>query len=112
MNGVAALWVLGLSALSVNTASNTPRSVVFYFWCVMGAIGLCAWGIHEKRVERVNLGTFGFAVTLIAFYFAQVMDKLGRSASLIGLGILFLAGGWALELLRRRLAARIKAEPA
>jgi hypothetical protein len=31
------------------------------------------------------------------------MDKLGRSLGLIGLGLLFLAGGWQLERLRRRL---------
>jgi hypothetical protein len=31
------------------------------------------------------------------------MDKLGRSASLVGLGVLFLGGGWALERVRRRL---------
>jgi hypothetical protein len=31
------------------------------------------------------------------------MDKFGRSLGLIGLGILFLAGGWALERTRRRL---------
>jgi hypothetical protein len=38
------------------------------------------------------------------------MDKLGRSASLIGLGILFLGGGWLLERTRRRLLAQMNAE--
>jgi hypothetical protein len=33
------------------------------------------------------------------------MDKLDRSLGLIGLGILFLAGGWALEKWRRKLVA-------
>jgi hypothetical protein len=33
------------------------------------------------------------------------MDKLDRSLGLIGLGILFLAGGWALEYARRRIVA-------
>jgi hypothetical protein len=32
-----------------------------------------------------------------------LMDKLGRSLGLIGLGILFLVGGIVLERLRRRL---------
>jgi hypothetical protein len=36
------------------------------------------------------------------------MDKLGRSASLIGLGLLFLLGGWLLEKTRRRLVARLE----
>ncbi len=43
----------------------------------------------------------------IIFYFSDVMDKLGRSASLIGLGVLFLFGGWALERTRRQLVARV-----
>jgi len=36
------------------------------------------------------------------------MDKLGRSASLVGLGILFLLGGWLLEKARRRVLAEGK----
>jgi hypothetical protein len=38
------------------------------------------------------------------------MDKMGRSASLIGLGVLFLGGGWALERTRRRLIAHMQPE--
>ena len=54
------------------------------------------------------MGAAVFAGTALAFYFSQVMDKLGRSASLIGLGVLFLAGGWALEQMRRRLVLQAK----
>jgi hypothetical protein len=39
------------------------------------------------------------------FYFSSVMDRLGRAASLVGLGLLFLGGGWVLERARRRLVA-------
>ena len=60
-------------------------------------------GIRETRAERINLGIVGFALTVLSFYFAKVMDKLERSGSLVLLGILFLAGGWALERTRRRL---------
>jgi hypothetical protein len=42
-------------------------------------------------------------VVVIWFYFADIFDKLDRSLALIGLGILFLAGGWALEKTRRKL---------
>ena len=104
MNAVAAVWVLGLSLLSDNT--NSP---LLYLWCGVGAAGLVAWGMAEHRSERVNLGMAGFAITILAFYFSSVMDKLGRSESLIGLGVLFLAGGWALEKLRRRLVAQMRA---
>jgi hypothetical protein len=78
-----------------------------YAWCALGAVGLVAWGLHESRRERVNLGIAGFAITLLAFYFSSVLDKLGRSLGLMGLGLLFLLGGWQLERLRRALNARI-----
>ena len=32
---------------------------------------------------------------------------MNRSLGLIGLGVLFLAGGWALEKMRRRILARM-----
>jgi len=48
-----------------------------------------------------------FAVAVGWFYFSDIMDKFNRSLGLIGLGILFLAGGWALERMRRSLMARM-----
>jgi uncharacterized membrane protein len=63
--------------------------------------------MKEARKERVNLGIAGFALTILFFYFSTVMDKLGRSASLIGLGLLFLLGGWLLEKTRRRLLVKM-----
>ena len=47
----------------------------------------------------------GFALAIAFFFFSSVMDKFGRSASLIALGILFVAGGWYWEKLRRQLVA-------
>jgi uncharacterized membrane protein len=75
---------------------------------VLGAAALVAWGVRDGRSERINIGMAGFALTLLFFYFSEIMDKLGRSASLIGLGLLFLAGGWALERLRRRFVSQAK----
>lgn len=103
MNGVAAVWVLLL-----NFAAKNADSPLLYLWCGAGAAGLVFWGMEEHRAERINLGMAGFAVTVLFFYFSSVMDKIGRSASLIGLGVLFLAGGWALEKLRRRLVATVR----
>jgi len=79
-------------------------------WCAIGAVGLSLWGIHDARPERINMGIAAFACTVFAFYFSSVMDKIGRSASLMGLGVLFLGGGWILERTRRRLMARIRPE--
>jgi len=104
MNAVAALWVGVLSALSFN---HTP--VWIFAWCAVGCAGMIAWGIYEFRAERVNLGMAGFAITILWFYFSSVMDKLGRSASLIVLGVVFLAGAWYWEKLRRKLVARVNA---
>ena len=67
--------------------------------------------MRESRTERINVGALGFAVVVLVFYFSSVMDKLGRSASLLGLGVLFLAGGWALEHTRRNLVRGIRSTP-
>ena len=103
MNAVAAVWVVGLSILA-----NQHVDVLIYTWCALGSAGLIAWGVYELRPERINLGMAGFAITVIAFFFSSVMDKLGRSASLILLGGLLLAGGWQWEKLRRRLLAEVR----
>jgi uncharacterized membrane protein len=104
MNGVAAAWVVGLSWMPAQRFEP-----LLYVWCLAGCVGLIAWGIYEMRSERVNLGMAGFALTVIFFFFSSVMDKLGRSTSLILLGVAFLGGGWYWEKLRRRLVARAQA---
>jgi hypothetical protein len=63
------------------------------------------WGVRQASKALVNLGMVGFALAVGWFYFSSIFDKVGRSLGLIGLGILFLAGGWALEKTRRNLVA-------
>jgi len=70
------------------------------------ALFLSAWGVRMASRALVNLGIVGFAVSVMWFYFSDVFDQVGRSIGLIGLGILFLAGGWLLEKTRRRLIDR------
>ncbi len=103
INAVAAVWVAGLAVVS-----RQHWELAVYVWVALGAIGLTAWGVREMRSERINLGVAGFAVTVLFYYFSNLMDKLGRSVSLISLGVLFLAGGWALEKGRRRLIAEMR----
>jgi hypothetical protein len=67
------------------------------------AVFIIWWGVRQTSQALVNLGIVGFAITVGWFYFSDIMDKFGRSLGLIGLGILFLAGGWALEKWRRNL---------
>ena len=100
MNLAAAIWVVGL-----NLAVQVELDILLYAWCAVGSAAMVAWGIYEFRAERINLGMAGFALTIAFFFFSSVMDKLGRSASLMALGIMFVGGGWYWEKLRRKLVA-------
>jgi uncharacterized membrane protein len=105
MNAAAAVCVIVLG-LAAQDRGGAP----VYLWSATCAAGLAAWGFVERRSERINLGFAGFALSVLFFYFSELMDKLGRSVSLIVLGLLVLAGGWALEQTRRRLIAGTRAE--
>jgi len=99
---VAAAWVavlLGLRPLH--------EDVVLFAWWAVGATGLAAWGVSEARPVMINFGAAAFGITVLTYYFSHVMDMLARSSSLIGLGLLFLSGGWAIERVRRQLVRRI-----
>ena len=100
---IAVVWLTVLLPLHA-----TAGRIAVYGWWSVGAIGLAAWGVRDLRAERVNMGAFGFAATVVTFYFSEVMDKIGRAASLVGLGLLFLGGGWALERSRRKLVERTR----
>jgi uncharacterized membrane protein len=100
LNAIAAMWTL----VAINLWRFTG-TLALYVWFGLGAVALAAWGVRESRPERINLGTIAFALTVLAFYFSEVMDRLGRSASLVAFGVLFLVGGWILERTRRRLVS-------
>lgn len=104
--GVAIGWLLVGLALPLDRLTVLP----FVWWALGGGL-LALWGAWDGRAERVNLGAVVVALTVILFYFSQVFDKLGRSASLIGLGVILLLGGWLLERLRRQLVTRIRLPP-
>jgi uncharacterized membrane protein len=69
------------------------------------------WGVRHASRGLVNFGIVAFGATVAWFYFSNLFDKMGRSLGLIGLGVLFLAGGWALEKTRRGLLAHIAQPP-
>ncbi len=87
------------------TWSHSEPNVLAYALPAAVAVFFVWWGIRSQAKPLVNYGMVAFALTVMWFYFASVMDKLDRSLGLIGLGILFLAGGWALEYTRRRIVA-------
>jgi hypothetical protein len=114
VNALSAVWVLVIATFPpVESVTAGPFRIYVwstlgpYFWVALGALGLIGWGLLERHRDRINLGIAGFALTVVIFYFSDVMDKLGRAASLIGLGALFLIGGWALERMRRKLVAHV-----
>ena len=104
--GIATVWALLLAAANGGAGDHLP----LYLWCAIGSVGLALWGTRDSRPERINLGIAGFALTVLFFYFSNVMDKLDRATGLIAVGLLFLGGGWLLERTRRRLMAHIQQE--
>jgi hypothetical protein len=75
------------------------------------AVFLCWWGVRLFSRALVNLGIVGFAVAVFWFYFSDIYNDHERALGLVGLGVLFLAGGWALEKMRRRILARMASPP-
>ena len=111
LRGKGVLWNAGFAlwafALGQMDSAIFSQNLAIFAMYGLGSIALVLWGLQEQRRERVDLGVAGFAITVIAFYFSTMMDKLGRSASLVGFGLLFLLGGWKLEQLRRKLVSRM-----
>jgi uncharacterized membrane protein len=90
-----------------NSYTQSEPTIFAHALVAAFAIFLIWWGVRQASKALVNLGIVGFAITVVWFYFSNILDKFGRSLGLIGLGILFLAGGWALERMRRRLIAQM-----
>lgn len=86
------------------------RTLGPYIWSSAGSIGLIAWGVRDQVKARINMGMALFAFSVAAFYFSDLFDKLGRSVSLIGFGVLFLVGGYFMEKARKRLIAQVEKE--
>lgn len=105
----APIWVLLLAALPEDGVS---RELAMYVLYALAAVGIVLWGLREQQRLIVNLGVLGFALTILFFYFASLFDRLGRSLGLIGLGVVFIGGGWLLERTRRQLVGRIGGSPA
>lgn len=109
------LWVVGLlGAIIAQTAvlawASDHEEIWVYGVCLLQAAVVVAGGVRFTSKDAINTGVIVFGLTVAFFYFSTVMDKLGRSLSLIGLGVLFLGGGFLLERARRRLLATLPGE--
>ncbi len=111
LRGRDSLWLLAALAWALLLARVSPHTnageLAMYGLLEIGAVGVVLWGLRDGQRLAVNVGVFGFALAMFAFYFASLYDRFGRALGLIGLGVLFIGGGWLLERTRRRLLARM-----
>ena len=87
--------------------TETAPNLLAYALVAAFAVFVIWWGVRLASRALVNLGVVYFAGAVGWFYFSNIYDEIGRSMGLIFLGVLFLAGGWALEKTRRNLLARM-----
>lgn len=101
---IALAWALVVTQLDTQQdAGELGLHALF----AAGAAGIVLWGVKDRQRLAVNVGVLGFALAVLFFYFSSIFDKLGRSLGLIGIGVIFIGGGWLLERMRRRLVGRI-----
>jgi quinol-cytochrome oxidoreductase complex cytochrome b subunit len=100
-------WAQRLDTRNGDSWQLTEPNLAAYALVAATCVFLTWWGVRENSKALVNYAIAAFAMTVMWFYFSSVMDKLGRSLGLIVLGILFLAGGWMLETMRRKLVRSI-----
>ncbi len=81
---------------------------VFNLVMLGGVLGMIAAGYRWNRAFLINLAVAIFAVTLFTRYFEFGFGLLGQSVAFIVAGVTLLAGGFALEYLRRRLVGRMR----
>jgi uncharacterized membrane protein len=113
LRGRAALWLVAALAWALVLMQVSPRpdvgELAMYALLALGAAGIVYWGLKDQQRLAINVGVLGFALAVLGFYFSSLYDKLGRALGLIGIGVLFIGGGWLLERARRRLIARMQA---
>ncbi|MDH4260129.1 MAG: DUF2157 domain-containing protein [Gammaproteobacteria bacterium] len=97
-------WALVVT--QVNARQNAGELALHALFAA-GAVGIVLWGVKDRQRLAVNVGVLGFALAVLFFYFSSIFDKLGRSLGLIGIGVIFIGGGWLLERMRRKLVGRI-----
>jgi uncharacterized membrane protein len=85
-------------------------SMASYIWAALLAAFTAWWGLRERSSALLTYGVVCFGLSVLWFYSSEVMNKLDRSFSLMGLGILFVVGGWLLEKTRRRLVRSMRRE--
>ena len=83
---------------------------VFNLVTLAGVLAMIAAGYRWNRAWLINLAVIIFAITLFTRYFEFGFDLLGQSVAFIVAGVILLAGGFGMEVLRRKLLSRIGRE--
>lgn len=105
---ILAQFAFGFAAVNAMVWADHRKSFIGFLLCLAACVAWCWYGTRLRQRAMINAGIAMFGVTVMFFYFSEIMDKLDRSLSLIVLGVLFLLGGWLLERTRRRLVAMAK----
>jgi hypothetical protein len=110
---IALPWCSGIvtqhfnNGVSDQSFTYSVPNLLAHTLVAVAAVFVIWWGVRLVSRALVNLGIVWFALAVGWFYYSDIFDKVGRSLGLIGLGVLFLAGGWALEKTRRGLLAHM-----
>ena len=110
----AALLFLAATAALLGLTAVWPAPwfwILFNLILLAGIIGMIAAGYRRRRAWLINLAVAVFAVTLFTRYFEFGFGLLGQSLAFIVTGAILLAGGLALEHLRRRMLRRMSNRP-
>jgi uncharacterized membrane protein len=100
--------LLGAAAVLWLTLAAWPRGVhwVANALLLAGILGLVFTGIRRGRPGDINWGIAAFVLCVLTRYVEYLWDKLEGAYAFIGIGLLLLLMGWALERKRRHWIAR------
>jgi uncharacterized membrane protein len=99
-SAAAAFYGLSVEAVAVDPAL-TGQTLLSVLWGVTG-VGLLVTGLVRDRrtLRRVALGLLAVTAAKVFLYDLAALDSMARVGSLIGLGVLLLAGGFAWQRVR------------
>lgn len=106
---VALLVVPGVFLLVRPFDDAVPYAIVFNGLAAAAVAWAILVGLWTQRESFVNVGLALFSALVVARYFDVAFTLFDRSLVFIGAGLLLLGGAYAVEWLRRRLLARVRA---
>jgi uncharacterized membrane protein len=95
-----AFYGLSVEAVAIDPAL-TGQTLLSVLWGVTGVGLLVAGLVRDRRtLRRVALGLLAVTAAKVFLYDLAALDSMARVGSLIGLGVLLLAGGFAWQRVR------------